>query len=62
MNMLNDDDTKYIDPDTNMTFRNYKTYKQTNLIIDIYNNSDKKKLELLNNMELEEKKLKINDQ
>ena len=57
MNMLNDDDTKYIDPDTNMTFRNYKTYKQTNLIIDIYNNSDKKKLELLNNMELEEKKL-----
>jgi hypothetical protein len=53
--MLNDDDTSFTDNDNKRTYSNYKAYKINSLKLLIYNNSDKKKLETLNNIELKEK-------
>ena len=57
LSMLNNDTKKYTDQSTNKTYPCYRAYKTAETQILIYNNSDKKKLNLLNNMELEEKKL-----
>jgi len=67
--MLNDDNTSFTDQDNSRTYPSYKAYKIntsghmrfcTQNHIDlwkllIYNNSDKKKLDALNNMELKER-------
>jgi hypothetical protein len=55
LDMLNDDDTKFTDHDNQRTYNSYKAYKINSIKLLIYNESDKKKFELLNNMELEEK-------
>ena len=55
LDMLNDDDTNFIDNDNKRTYSSYKAYKINSLKLLIYNNSDKKKLETLNNIELKEK-------
>jgi hypothetical protein len=57
LDMLNDDDTKFTDHDNQRTYNSYKAYKINSIKLLIYNESDKKKFELLNNMELEEKLL-----
>ena len=54
--MLNDDDTKFTDQDNHRTYTSYKAYKINSIKLLIYNESDKRKLELLNNIELEEMK------
>jgi len=51
--MLNDDDTIFTDNDNKNT--SYKAYKINSIKLLLYNNSDKKKLDSLNNMELKEK-------
>lgn len=56
LDMLNDDDTKFTDQDNHRTYTSYKAYKINSIKLLIYNESDKRKLELLNNIELEEKK------
>ena len=55
LDMLNDDDTKFTDENNNRTYNSYKAYKLNSIKLLIYNESDKKKLELLNNTKLEEK-------
>jgi len=69
LDMLNDDDTQFTDNDNKRIYPSYKAYKinssghmrfclqnHIDLIkLLIYNNSDKKKLDTLNNMELKEK-------
>jgi hypothetical protein len=55
LDMLNDDDTSFIDNDNKRTYSSYKAYKMNSIKLLIYNNSDKKKLETLNNIELKEK-------
>ena len=55
LDMLNDDDTKFTDENNNRTYNSYKAYKINSIKLLIYNESDKKKLELLNNQELQEK-------
>jgi hypothetical protein len=55
LNKLNDDSTKFTDYNNNRTYNNYKAYKINSIKLLIYNESDKKKLELLNGMELHEK-------
>ena len=55
LDMLNDDDTNFIDNDNKRTYSSYKAYKINSIKLLIYNNSDKKKLETLNNIELKEK-------
>jgi hypothetical protein len=55
LDMLNDDDTNFIDNDNKRIYSSYKAYKMNSLKLLIYNNSDKKKLETLNNIELKEK-------
>jgi hypothetical protein len=55
LNKLNDDSTKFTDHNNNRTYNNYKAYKINSIKLLIYNESDKKKLELLNGMELHEK-------
>ena len=52
---LNDTDTKYTDPDNNHVYPNYKAYKMDGIELAIYNESDKKKLEMLKNIKLYEK-------
>ncbi len=52
---LNDIETKYIDPDNDRVYSNYKAYKMDAIKLAIYNNSDKKKLEVLKNIKLIEK-------
>ncbi len=52
---LNDIDTKYKDPDNDRIYSNYKAYKMDAIKLAIYNNSDKKKLEVLKNIKLIEK-------
>ncbi len=52
---LNDNETKYIDPDNDRVYSNYKAYKMDAIKLAIYNNSDKKKLEVLKNIKLIEK-------
>ena len=56
INKLNDDHTKFIDHENQRTYSNYKAYKINSIKLLIYNESDKKKLDILNNMELKEKK------
>jgi hypothetical protein len=53
--MLNDDNTKFTDHNNNRTYNSYKAYKMNSIKLLIYNESDKKKLEMLNDMELYEK-------
>jgi len=55
LDMLNDDDTKFTDKDNQRTYNSYKAYKMNSIKLLIYNESDKKKLDLLNNISLEEK-------
>ena len=55
LDMLNDDDTKFTDHNNKKTYTSYKAYKMNSIKLLIYNQSDKKKLSLLNNIELKEK-------
>jgi hypothetical protein len=55
LDMLNDDCTTFTDNDNNRKYSSYKAYKINSIKLLLYNNSDKKKLDLLNNMELKEK-------
>jgi len=55
LDMLNDDDTQFTDNNNQRTYPSYKAYKTNSLKLLIYNESDKKKLELLNTIELKEK-------
>ena len=55
LNMLNDDDTKFTDQDNQRIYTSYKAYKINSIKLFIYNESDKKKLEILNKIELKEK-------
>jgi len=55
LDMLNDDNTKFTDQDNSRTYSSYKAYKINSIKLLIYNESDKKKLDLLNTIELEEK-------
>jgi hypothetical protein len=52
LNKLNDDSTKYTDPENNRVYSNYKAYKMDAIKIAIYNGSNKKKLEELKNITL----------
>ena len=55
LDMLNDDDTKFTDQDNQRIYTSYKAYKINSIKLFIYNESDKKKLEILNKIELKEK-------
>jgi hypothetical protein len=55
LDMLNDDDTKFTDQYNQRIYPSYKAYKLNSIKLLIYNGSDKKKLDTLNTMELEEK-------
>jgi len=55
LDMLNDNDTQFTDNDNKRIYPSYKAYKINSIKLLIYNNSDKKKLDTLNNMELKEK-------
>ena len=55
LDMLNDNDTKFTDQDNQRIYPSYKAYKLNSIKLLIYNGSDKKKLDTLNTMELEEK-------
>ena len=55
INKLNDNHTKFIDHDNQRTYPSYKAYKTNSIKLLIYNESDKKKLDLLSNIELKEK-------
>jgi hypothetical protein len=55
LDMLNDDDTKFTDDNNKRIYNSYKVYKLNSIKLLIYNESDKKKLELLNSIELHEK-------
>ena len=59
LDMLNDDDTSFTDNNNKRTYSSYKAYKINSIKLLIYNSSDKKKLEMLNNIELKEKILLI---
>ncbi len=54
LNKLESND-KFIDVNNNKTYGNYKVYKLNNITTDIYNLSDRKKLEVLQTMKLIEK-------
>jgi len=55
LNKLNDDNTKFTDYNNNRIYNNYKAYKINAIKLLIYNESDKKKLEALNGMNLYQK-------
>ena len=55
LDMLNDDDTKFTDQNNHRTYSSYKAYKMNSIKLLIYNSSDKKKLDELNNIDLQEK-------
>jgi hypothetical protein len=55
LDMLNDEDTKFTDQNNQRTFSSYKAYKMNSIKLLIYNSSDKKKLDELQNIELCEK-------
>ncbi len=55
LDMLNDDDTQFTDNNNQRTYQSYKANKINSLKLLIYNESDKKKLDLLNTIKLEEK-------
>jgi hypothetical protein len=61
LDMLNDDDTKFTDQNNQRTYPSYKAYKINSLKLLLYNSSDKKKLDELNNIELYEKTYEIED-
>jgi hypothetical protein len=61
IDMLNDEETKFTDDTNQRVYNNYKAYKMNSVKLLIYNESDKKKLELLNGIELEEKLYDNND-
>jgi hypothetical protein len=61
LDMLNDDDTKFTDQNNQRTYPSYKAYKINSLKLLIYNSSNKKKLDELNNIELHEKIYEIED-
>jgi hypothetical protein len=61
LDMLNDDDTKFTDQNNQRTYPSYKAYKINSLKLLIYNSSDKKKLDELNNVELHEKTYEIEE-
>ena len=62
LDMLNDDDTKFTDHNNKRTYNSYKAYKINAIKLLIYNASDKKKLDLLNNIELKEKVSETNSE
>jgi hypothetical protein len=55
LDMLNDDETQFTDINNERIYPSYKAYKTNSLKLLIYNESDKKKLEFLNTIELKEK-------
>ena len=55
IDMLNDDNTQFTDDNNKRIYPCYKAYKINSIKLLIYNNSDKKKLDTLNNMQLKEK-------
>jgi hypothetical protein len=55
LDMLNDDETKFTDQNNQRTYPSYKAYKIDSLKLLIYNSSDKKKLNELQHIELQEK-------
>jgi len=57
-----DDDTKFTDQNNQRTFPSYKAYKMNSIKLLIYNSSDKKKLDELQNMKLTEKVYTIEDE
>jgi hypothetical protein len=59
LDMLNDDDTKFTDQNNQRIYPSYKAYKLNSIKLLIYNKSDKKKLDTLNTIELEEKVYEI---
>jgi mRNA-degrading endonuclease YafQ of YafQ-DinJ toxin-antitoxin module len=61
LDMLNDDDTKFTDHNNKRTYNSYKAYKINAIKLLIYNASDKKKLDLLNNTDLQEKSVEDSD-
>jgi hypothetical protein len=61
LDMLNDDDTKFTDHNNKRIYNSYKAYKINAIKLLIYNESDKKKLDLLNNINLQEKTINDND-
>jgi uncharacterized membrane protein YgaE (UPF0421/DUF939 family) len=62
INKLNDDSTKYNDPNNDKKYLNYKAYKIDIVKFMIYNHTDKKKLDTLKTMELTQKLLKDIDE
>ena len=58
---LNDKENKFTDNYYNKTFDTYRAYKAEILKLLVYNNSNKKKLSLLNSIELHEKILSSDD-
>jgi hypothetical protein len=61
LDMLNDDDTKFTDQDNQRVYPSYKAYKLNSIKLLIYNKSDKKKLDTLQTIELEEKIYEIDN-
>jgi hypothetical protein len=55
IDMLNDDNTQFTDDNNKRIYPCYKAYKINSIKLLIYNNSHKKKLDTLNNMQLKEK-------
>jgi hypothetical protein len=53
---------KFVDENNNKSFNNYKVYKMNTIKTDIYNLSDRKKLELLQNMQLFEKTYELSEE
>ena len=61
LDMLNDDDTKFTDQNNQRTYPSYKAYKMNSIKLLIYNSTDKKKLDELQNIELHEKIYEIDN-
>ena len=59
LNRINQENVKFTDENNNRTYPSYKAYKMDAIKLLIYNNSDKKKLEMLNKIELHEKVLDL---
>jgi len=55
------ENVKFTDENNNRVYSIYKAYKIDNIKLLIYDNSDNKKLDLLNSIELHEKILDIDD-
>ena len=59
LNKINQENVKFTDENNNITYLSYKAYKMDAIKLLIYNNSDKKKLKMLNKIELHEKVLDL---